>query len=238
LSSPGPVSARKAAFPTSVLPAGSGRSGNRSISHDFLRSSAARLEYWQQKAAAHADFARAAPNTGHRVLADWEAAGRIQAVITQNIDGLHQAAGSRRVLELHGTARDVCCLGCNWRDAADGWVQRFIDSQQVPDCPECGGLLKHATISFGQTLPEAVLEESAQLAEQSDLFLAIGSSLVVHPAASLPLLARQTGARLIILNRDPTPLDSEADLVVREGIGAALAGIAALVAAPAGGAST
>jgi NAD-dependent deacetylase len=188
--------------------------------HDFLRSSAARLEYWQQKAAAHADFARAAPNTGHRVLADWE------------------AAGSRRVLELHGTARDVCCLGCNWRDAADGWVQRFIDSQQVPDCPECGGLLKHATISFGQTLPEAVLEESAQLAEQSDLFLAIGSSLVVHPAASLPLLARQTGARLIILNRDPTPLDSEADLVVREGIGAALAGIAALVAAPAGGAST
>lgn len=196
---------------------------------DFLRSADARHEYWRQKAISHADFVRAKPNAGHRVLARWEQAGRIRGVVTQNIDGLHQLAGNRRVLELHGTARDVSCLDCGWRDVADGWVQRFIDSQRVPDCPECGGLLKHATVSFGQSLPEDVLEESAELAEQSDLFFAIGSSLVVQPAAGLPLLAKQTGARLVIINRDPTPLDASADAVLREPIGETLTAISAFV---------
>lgn len=198
---------------------------------EFLRSAAARKEYWRQKAIAHTDFARAVPNTGHQVLARWESTGRISAVITQNIDGLHQLAGNRRVLELHGTAREISCLKCGWREKADPWVQRYVECQQVPDCPACGGLLKHATVSFGQSLPEDVLEESAKLAEESDLFFAIGSSLVVQPAAGLPLLAKQTGARLVIINRDPTPLDQSADVVIREAIGETLAAIAALIVA-------
>jgi NAD-dependent deacetylase len=195
---------------------------------DFLRSAASRQEYWRQKSVAHADFAAARPNDGHRVLAEWETAGRLRAVITQNIDGLHQEAGSRRVLELHGTAREIGCLACGQRSPADRWVKQFIETQVVPDCPECGGLLKHATISFGQALDEAVLEESLRLSRESDLFLAIGSSLVVHPAASLPALAKESGARLVIINRDPTPLDGIADLVIRDGIGATLTRTAGL----------
>jgi NAD-dependent deacetylase len=196
---------------------------------DFLRSAQSRKEYWRQKSIAHADFAAARPNDGHRVLADWETAGRLRAVITQNIDGLHQEAGSRRVLELHGTAREIGCLACGQRSPADRWVTQYLETHVVPDCPECGGLLKHATISFGQALDEGVLEESLRLSRQSDLFLAVGSSLVVHPAAGLPEMAKENGARLVIINRDPTPLDGIADLVVREGIGATLTRTAKLV---------
>jgi NAD-dependent deacetylase len=189
---------------------------------DFLRSPTARQEYWRQKSIAHVDFADARPNAGHRVVADWESAGRLVGVITQNIDGLHQEAGSRRVLELHGTARAIGCLSCGKRSPADPWVRQFVETQIVPDCPECGGLLKHATISFGQALDEAVLQEALHLSGTCDLFLAMGSSLVVHPAAGLPALAKNNGARLIIINRDPTELDGIADLVIREGIGATL----------------
>jgi NAD-dependent deacetylase len=189
---------------------------------DFLRSPIARQEYWRQKSIAHVDFADAKPNAGHRALADWENAGRLVGVITQNIDGLHQEAGSRRVLELHGTAREIGCLSCGKRSPADPWVRTFVETQIVPDCPECGGLLKHATISFGQALDEAVLEEALRLSRGSDLFVALGSSLVVHPAAGLPALAKDNGARLVIINRDPTPLDEIADLVIHEGIGATL----------------
>jgi NAD-dependent deacetylase len=196
---------------------------------DFLRSPDSRKEYWRQKSIAHVDFAAARPNDGHRVLAEWETAGRLRAVITQNIDGLHQEAGNRRVLELHGTAREIGCLACGKRSPADLWVKQFLETQLVPDCPDCGGLLKHATISFGQALDEAVLEEALRLARESDLFLAVGSSLVVHPAAGLPAMAKDNGARLVIINRDPTPLDEIADLVVREGIGATLTGTAKLV---------
>jgi NAD-dependent deacetylase len=189
---------------------------------DFLRSPAARLEYWRQKSIAHVDFAGARPNDGHRVLAEWEKAGKLTGVITQNIDGLHQEAGSGRVLELHGTAREVGCLACGRRSPADPWVAKFLETQTVPDCPDCGGLLKHATISFGQALDESVLEEAVRLSRECDLFLALGSSLVVHPAAGLPALARDNGARLVIINRDPTPLDGIADLVIGESIGATL----------------
>jgi NAD-dependent deacetylase len=196
---------------------------------DFLRSAESRLEYWRQKSIAHVDFASARPNDGHRVLAEWETAGRLRAVITQNIDGLHQEAGNRRVLELHGTAREIACLACGKRSPADPWVKRFLETQLVPDCPDCGGLLKHATISFGQALDETLLEEALRLARESDLFLAVGSSLVVHPAAGLPAMAKDKGARLVIINRDPTPLDEIADLVIREAIGATLTRTAKLV---------
>ncbi len=196
---------------------------------DFLSSPTARHEYWRQKSVTHVEFSRALPNDGHRAIAEWETAGILRGVITQNIDGLHQQAGSRRVLELHGTAREIACLTCGVRFPADPWVQRFFELQSVPDCPDCGGLLKHATISFGQSLDETVLREALRQSRESDLFLAVGSSLVVHPAAGLPALAKDNGARLVIINRDPTPLDSMADLVIREPIGATLSDVARMM---------
>jgi NAD-dependent deacetylase len=197
---------------------------------DFLRSAAARQEYWRQKSITHFEFERAKPNAGHCVLAEWQGEGRIRSVITQNIDGLHQAADSRDVLELHGTARMVRCLTCEAEFPADPWVRKFLDTKAVPDCPKCGGLLKHATISFGQALDERTLIAAQEMCSECGLFLAIGSSLVVHPAAALPALAKECGARLVIINRDPTPLDGLADLVIREPIGATLTRVAAIVA--------
>lgn len=189
---------------------------------DFLASAEARYEYWRQKAASHEEFMRSRPNPGHLAVARWEAEGRVQAVITQNIDGLHTIAGSRDVCELHGTARRIGCLECGTQYDADPLVRRFLADDHVPSCPACGGILKHATISFGQALNEKVLQRATDLARNSDLFLAIGSSLVVQPAAGLPALARRGGARLVIINRDPTPLDDSADAVIHEPIGRTL----------------
>ena len=186
---------------------------------EFCQSTEARHEYWRQKSEAHRDFADAEPNVTHRKLAAWEFSGQLHGVITQNIDGLHQQAGSQRVQELHGTARDVSCLDCGWRDRADLWVDSFLATNQVPDCPECGGRLKHATVSFGQSLPADVLATAVEWATQSDMFLALGSSLVVEPAASLPRKAASRGARLVIINRDATPLDGMASLSVRAALG-------------------
>jgi NAD-dependent deacetylase len=195
---------------------------------EFLESPEGRHEYWRQKSEMHRDFADAQPNAGHQVLARWEAAGRIRGVITQNIDGLHQMAGSRRVLELHGTARQAACLDCAARYDIDPLVEKFLDDNRVPDCPECGGRLKHATISFGQTLPPDVLMDAARWSREADLMLAIGSSLVVTPAANLPRTVKEHGARLVIINRDPTPLDFLADAILRGPIGQTLAQIEAI----------
>jgi NAD-dependent deacetylase len=192
---------------------------------DFLASAEARFEYWRQKAAAADDFLRAEPNAGHQTIARWEQMGRIVGVITQNIDNLHQRAGSRRVLELHGTTRWVICVDCDQRLEPMPVIEAFRTQQAVPPCPACGGRLKSATVSFGQVLPADVLEESIALAEESDLFFAIGSSLVVHPAAGLPDIARRSGAKLVIINRDPTDQDHTADAVLHEPIGATLAQI-------------
>lgn len=203
---------------------------------DFLRSATARHEYWRQKAIAHRDFGHAQPNPGHRVLAAWEARGVIRGIITQNIDGLHQAAGSHRVLELHGTARRIVCLDCGREFAPEPLLAQFEATNEVPPCPHCGGRLKSATVSFGQQLPEDVLEEAVAWSQDSDLFLALGSSLVVQPAAGLPLLARRAGARLVIINRDPTAADATAQAVLHAEIGPTLAGIEAALAALPGGA--
>lgn len=192
---------------------------------EFLASAAARYEYWRQKAVAHRDFSTCPPNVGHRLLAKWQRAGRIKAVITQNIDGLHQLAGSEGVIELHGTARQVVCLDCERRWEADPWVRRFLETDRVPECPDCGGLVKFATISFGQSLDADVLQQAAEEAQAADLFLAMGSSLVVYPAAGLPALSRRAGARLAIINRDPTDEDRFADAVVHAGIGETLAAL-------------
>ena len=192
---------------------------------EFLRSPQARYEYWRQKSIAHDDFEGSHPNAGHLTLGGWEQAARLQAVITQNIDGLHQDAGNQDVVELHGTSRFVACLDCDYRCPAEEPVRQFIRDNRVPPCPGCGGRLKHATISFGQPLDEAVLERAVTLATNCDLLLAMGSSLVVEPAASLPRLAQQHQARLVIVNRDPTPLDPLADVVFHAGIGETLTAI-------------
>ena len=196
---------------------------------EFLRDPAARYEYWRQKAVSHGDFENARPNIAHNLLAEWETADRICGVITQNIDGLHQIAGSRAVWELHGTARQIGCLDCRARFDAGPMVERFLAEDRVPDCPQCGGLLKHATISFGQSLPAEVLQAASEASRTSDLFLAIGSSLIVTPAANLPVLAKRNGAKLVIINRDPTPLDRLADLVMNAAIGETFRGIANLL---------
>lgn len=192
---------------------------------DFRASADARYEYWRQKAVSHRGFENSKPNTGHEVLARWEREGRLRGVITQNIDGLHQDAGNRNVIELHGSARFVSCLNCEARFDADPMVEQFLAEDAVPPCPECNGLLKHATISFGQALKPDILEAAIQLSRDADCFLAMGSSLVVEPAASLPRLAKQEGSRLIIINREPTPVDGLADAVIHASIGQSLAQI-------------
>ncbi len=186
---------------------------------DFLASAEARHEYWRQKSEAHDAMFEAQPNTGHQMLAAWESKGNLRGIITQNIDGLHQRAGNTNVLELHGTALHIICIDCNHQYEAGPLVTDFRETNKVPPCPNCGGRLKHATISFGQSLVEEVLTEAYRWSEEADLMLAIGSSLVVTPAADLPRLAHQSGARLVIINRNSTPLDDLADVVVRESIG-------------------
>lgn len=192
---------------------------------DFVSSAAARHEYWRQKGEAYREFAAARPNVGHEVLARWEAAARLRGIVTQNIDGLHQKAGSRTVWELHGTAREIVCLGCAARFEPEPLIRQFLASDAVPPCPHCQGWLKTATVSFGQSLPEETFEAAIEASQSCDLFLAIGSSLVVEPAASLPRLAKRHGARLVIINRDETEQDEAADIVLRSSIGEALAEI-------------
>ncbi len=192
--------------------------------NDFLESAEARYEYWRQKSVSHDGFMTAEPNAGHLTLARWESSGRIEGTITQNIDGLHQLAGSHNVLELHGTAREIMCLECEQRYDADEMVQKFLADDAPPPCPACNGITKHATVSFGQALPFDVMRSASRLAKQADLFFAIGSSLVVEPAASLPRHAA-SGGRLVIINRDPTPLDDYAAVIFRESIGEVLTAI-------------
>lgn len=198
---------------------------------EFLTSADARHESWRQKAEAYAEFAKALPNLGHRCLADWENRGYLRGVITQNIDGLHHAAGSQQVVELHGTARQIECLGCKRRWPPQPWMEQFLRTDEPPACPDCGGWLKSATVSFGQPLPEEVLATAVTWAQQADVMLALGSSLVVEPAASLPRIAKKYGAKLVIINRDPTDQDLAADIVIHAGIGAALTEIAEALAA-------
>ena len=189
---------------------------------DFMESESARAEYWKQKCEAHQEFADAQPNDGHRVIADWETRGLIRGVVTQNIDGLHQLAGNRNVLEIHGTAREAQCMSCGDRNPIQPFVDQFLETETPPRCGHCDGPLKHATISFGQALEEPIIQQAHDWMMECELVLALGSSLVVHPAAGLPSVAKSNGARLVIINRDPTPLDDVADLVIHEPLGRTL----------------
>lgn len=156
---------------------------------------------------------KARPNQAHQALARLESGGNLSAVITQNIDGLHQAAGSGRVLELHGNTRRILCLNCGVSYTMRA-VFKMLDTQLPPVCADCGGVLKPDVVFFGESLSPAVLDAAATEAAGCDLFLVVGSSLVVQPAAGLPIMAKQNGAQVVILNKDPTRLDHMADLVI------------------------
>ncbi len=199
---------------------------NRLIPFDeFLASQEARNESWRRRFAMAEQFAAARPGRGHRALASLYSAGKVLAVVTQNIDNLHQASGlaDEHVVELHGNTTYALCLDCTARYELP-WVRERMDAANgcAPDCPACGGHIKTATISFGQAMPGSAMQRADELARSCDLFLAIGSSLVVWPAAGFPVLAKRNGARLVILNREPTEFDDVADLVVHADIGTVL----------------
>src|SRR5687767_1576819 len=171
----------------------------------------------------------AQPNAGHRALVALEQRGTLRALVTQNIDGLHQVAGHApsKVVEVHGTMREVMCMACAWRGPAGPVLDRVRAGEADPPCHSCGGILKSATISFGQALVPEVIAAAMQAAGNADLLLAIGSSLQVYPVASLVPLAKSSGARVVIVNAEPTPFDELADAVIRAPIGEALPQICA-----------
>jgi len=199
---------------------------NQPIPYDaFVASRDMRDESWRRRFAMEESFAGAKPGRGHRALASLYRAGKVPALITQNIDNLHQSSGiaERDVVELHGNTTYAVCLDCAERYDLS-WVREKFEAsgERAPDC-SCGGPIKTATISFGQAMPAEAMQRAEALTKSCDLFLAVGSSLVVWPAAGFPLMAKRNGAALVIINREPTEFDDIADLVVRNDIGDALA---------------
>jgi NAD-dependent deacetylase len=200
---------------------------NRPIPFDeFLASREMRAEAWRRRFAMEREFGAAKPGRGHLALASLYRAGKAPAVVTQNIDNLHQSSGisAEHVIELHGNTTYALCLECGKRYELPWVKQQFTASGgEAPDCTACGGAIKSATVSFGQAMPEAAMRRAEQLTLGCDLFLAVGSSLVVWPAAGFPLLAKRNSARLVIINREATEFDDVADLVIHDDIGTALA---------------
>ena len=192
---------------------------------DFMASEAARRESWRRRFAADANsWDGAQPNAGHFAVAQLVAQGKADGVITQNVDNLHQDAGvpDAQVVELHGNTRYAKCLACDRRYELAELKAEFERLGTVQPCAHCGGIVKTATISFGQPMPSAAMVRAEALADACDLFLVIGSSLVVYPAAGFPEHAKRRGAKLAILNREPTPLDDLADMVLHREIGPTL----------------
>jgi NAD-dependent deacetylase len=174
----------------------------------------------------------ARPNPAHHALAALEAAGYLKAVITQNIDGLHQAAGSRRVIEVHGHLRQATCMHCYAHFPARPIIERFLEDGEVPRCPRCGGVIKPDVVLFGEQLPARAFYEAQQEARRCDLMLIVGSSLEVAPAGDLPLLAHEAGAHLILINRDATHMDALAEAVFHADVAVVLPRLAARALAP------
>jgi NAD-dependent deacetylase len=184
----------------------------------------ARLEFWQQRRRTYPTMLAREPNDGHRALARFERAGKLLAIVTQNIDGLHQKAGNQadRVIELHGSSHRIRCVSCG-RVYDGSAIQARLDAgEEDPRCEVCGGILRSATILFGEALPKQALHTAFAVAQHTDLMLVVGSSLVVNPAARLPVIARERGAGLVIINREPTPLDDLADVRVTADAGPTL----------------
>ncbi len=191
---------------------------------DFIASAEARRASWRLKLMFDEDMQNAAPNRGHLAIASLVAQGIVSHVITQNVDGLHQQSGvpDAKVIELHGNATYAHCLDCGQRYDLAPIKQNFARDESLPVCAHCDGLVKAATISFGQAMPERAMLAAEAATSDCDLFLAIGSSLQVYPAAGFPLIAKRSGAKLVIINRDPTDMDTSADLLIHDEIGLTL----------------
>jgi len=190
--------------------------------HYYMTDPEVRVASWQARLVHPAWTAE--PNAGHRALAELEGKGHLEVLVTQNIDGLHQKAGSSpdRVIEIHGTVREVVCMACGERAPMERALDRVRAGEADPPCRSCGGILKSATIAFGQQLDPATLRRAVAAAQTADLLLAVGTSLSVHPAAGLVEIAARTGARVVIVNASPTPYDALADAVLRDPIGTVL----------------
>jgi NAD-dependent protein deacetylase/lipoamidase len=202
--------------------------GRATIQH-YVSDPEHRKEVWRNRAAS--ELFGGEPNAGHRALAELERHAALHTLVTQNVDGLHLAAGSSPevVVEIHGTVHEVKCLACGWRGPMDDTLARVRAGEADPACIECGGMLKSATISFGESLVAADLERARRAAAGADVFLAVGTSLGVYPAAALPELALREGACLAVLNAEETPFDPLATSVVRERLGEALPAVVELV---------
>ena len=187
--------------------------------HSYMSDASVRREAWQGRLN-HPAW-KAGPNAGHRALVDLERRGKLHALITQNIDGLHQQAGSSpdTVIEVHGTMREVMCMACGWRGPMLPVLDRVRAGEEDPPCERCGGILKSATISFGQALVPSVIARAMRAAAQADLLLAIGTSLQVYPVAGAVPTALEAGIRVVIVNAEPTPFDEVVDAVLRQPIG-------------------
>jgi len=190
----------------------------------IVSSKRAREAYWKMGTEFYGTMKDALPNPAHRALKQLEDSGKLDALVTQNIDHLHQKAGSspEKIIEIHGTAFTVSCLECGKGYPRDEIEARLAAGESDPTCDACDGMLKPDTISFGQAMPQDRMEEAFHHAETCDLCMVLGSSLVVYPAAAVPVRAVERGARLLILNRDPTPLDNRADTVIRDPVGQVL----------------
>jgi NAD-dependent deacetylase len=193
----------------------------------FMASEAGREKYWEFSKSLWSEIAAAEPNPGHYAIAELHCLGRLDCVITQNIDSLHQKSGvpDEKVIELHGTLKWVICLECGQRYPREQIQARLDAGIKVPRCDGCGGIMKPATVSFGQPMPEREIRQAEAVAAACDLFLSAGSSLVVYPAAQMPLIAKDNGARLVIINLMPTPHDRYADIVIHEKTGPVLSQI-------------
>ncbi|MBN9513612.1 MAG: Sir2 family NAD-dependent protein deacetylase [Alphaproteobacteria bacterium] len=191
---------------------------------DFMASDEMRRESWRRKFATDETMLNAEPNAGHRALAKLVEQGRMSAIITQNVDGLHQRSGvpDAKVIELHGNATYASCLDCGHRHELAPIRTAFLGKGVLPLCEKCEGIVKTATISFGQAMPEIPMIRAQEAALACDLLIVLGSSLVVYPAAGFPRMAKRNGARFAILNRDPTDQDDDADLVIHNEIGPTL----------------
>ena len=190
----------------------------------FIHSEGARREAWQRTFSGVAGWVGAKPNEGHFSIARLVDAGKVSHVITQNVDNLHQDAGvpAQKVIELHGNAGYAACLVCGLRHELVDLRGPFLEQGTLPTCRACGGIVKSATISFGQPMPVEAMRCAEAASRDCDLFIVLGSSLVVYPAAALPMVAKSNGAALAIVNREPTDMDGGADLVIHAEIGAVL----------------
>jgi NAD-dependent deacetylase len=183
---------------------------------DFMGSEAMRVQYWEYKLEGYAAFRDAVPNAAHYAVAELERQGRVESVVTQNIDGLHQAAGTSRdkLIELHGTNAEVECVECGRRETPERCMEEFARLRVPPRCHVCNGLMKPAVVMFGQALDPELLERAKRSAERSDLVLALGSSLVVTPAANIPLFGAHRGVPYVIVNQGKTPHDLLATVLI------------------------